>query len=200
MLHLTSRAAWGWPTGLEHNFEILLSKNNHQAQERPSSFGDRYCLSFKSMKVLVTQVSVGCFKPTKKREKLLGTSYVRGPNFNGSSTKCHVLRSSNLSSQCQGYYKGYIWWALRNLSPRDSTHKNASEPSYVSHRMSPTSPRKTRSKKKLQIYKNSKSRLCSPESKYAWNKIIVKQMKSDPFVNLHGFSLERPKGNVAWLV
>jgi hypothetical protein len=32
--------------------------------------------------------------------------------------------------------------------------------------------------------------LLSPESKYAWNKIISKQMESNPFVNLQGVSLE----------
>jgi hypothetical protein len=34
----------------------------------------------------------------------------------------------------------------------------------------------------------------SPESKYAWNKIVSKQTKSDPFVNLQGVSLEGPRG------
>jgi hypothetical protein len=38
------------------------------------------------------------------------------------------------------------------------------------------------------------SNLLSPESKYAWNKIIVKQMESDPYVNLQGVSLESPRG------
>jgi hypothetical protein len=32
--------------------------------------------------------------------------------------------------------------------------------------------------------------LLSPESKYAWNKIVSKQMESNPFVNLKGVSLE----------
>jgi hypothetical protein len=32
--------------------------------------------------------------------------------------------------------------------------------------------------------------LLSPESKYAWNKIVVKQTESNPFVNLQGVSLE----------
>ena len=36
--------------------------------------------------------------------------------------------------------------------------------------------------------------LLSPESKYAWNKIISKQTESDPFVNLQGDSLEGPRG------
>ncbi len=36
--------------------------------------------------------------------------------------------------------------------------------------------------------------LLSPKSKYAWNKIISKQMESDPFVNLQGISLEGPRG------
>jgi hypothetical protein len=31
-------------------------------------------------------------------------------------------------------------------------------------------------------------------SKYLWNKIVSKQMESDPFVNLQGVSLEGPKG------
>ncbi len=35
--------------------------------------------------------------------------------------------------------------------------------------------------------------LLSPESKYAWNKIISKQTESDPFVNLQGISLEDPR-------
>jgi hypothetical protein len=36
--------------------------------------------------------------------------------------------------------------------------------------------------------------LLSPESKYAWNKIISKQTESDPYVNLQGDSLEGPRG------
>jgi hypothetical protein len=38
------------------------------------------------------------------------------------------------------------------------------------------------------------SNLLSPESKYAWNKIVVKQMEGDPYVNLQGVSLEGPRG------
>jgi hypothetical protein len=38
------------------------------------------------------------------------------------------------------------------------------------------------------------SNLLSPESKYAWNKIIVEQTESDPYVNLQGDSLEGPRG------
>jgi hypothetical protein len=38
------------------------------------------------------------------------------------------------------------------------------------------------------------SNLLSPESKYAWNKIVIAQMESDPFVNLQGVSLEGPRG------
>jgi hypothetical protein len=36
--------------------------------------------------------------------------------------------------------------------------------------------------------------LLSPESKYLWNKIVSKQMESNPFVNLQGVSLEGPRG------
>jgi hypothetical protein len=36
--------------------------------------------------------------------------------------------------------------------------------------------------------------LLSPESKYAWNKIVSKQTESNPFVNLQGVSLEGPRG------
>jgi hypothetical protein len=36
--------------------------------------------------------------------------------------------------------------------------------------------------------------LLSPESKYAWNKIISEQTESNPFVNLQGISLEDPRG------
>jgi hypothetical protein len=36
--------------------------------------------------------------------------------------------------------------------------------------------------------------LLSPESKYAWNKIVGEQTESDPFVNLQGDSLEGPRG------
>ncbi len=36
--------------------------------------------------------------------------------------------------------------------------------------------------------------LLSPESKYAWNKIISEQMESNPVVNLQGISLEGPRG------
>jgi hypothetical protein len=36
--------------------------------------------------------------------------------------------------------------------------------------------------------------LLSPVSKYAWNKIVSKQAKKDPFVNLQGVSLEGPRG------
>jgi hypothetical protein len=38
------------------------------------------------------------------------------------------------------------------------------------------------------------SNLLSPESKYTWNKIVVKQMEGDPYVNLQGVSLEGPRG------
>ncbi len=38
------------------------------------------------------------------------------------------------------------------------------------------------------------SDLLSPESKYAWNKIIIKQTEGDPYVNLQGVSLEGPRG------
>jgi hypothetical protein len=38
------------------------------------------------------------------------------------------------------------------------------------------------------------SNLLSPKSKYAWNKIVVEQMESNPFVNLQGVSLEGPRG------
>jgi hypothetical protein len=38
------------------------------------------------------------------------------------------------------------------------------------------------------------SNLLSPESKYAWNKIVSEQTESDPFVNLQGDSLEGPRG------
>jgi hypothetical protein len=37
------------------------------------------------------------------------------------------------------------------------------------------------------------SNLLSPESKYLWNKIVRKQTKSDPFMNLQGVSLEGPR-------
>jgi hypothetical protein len=36
--------------------------------------------------------------------------------------------------------------------------------------------------------------LLSPKSKYAWNKIVIKQMESDLFVNLQGVSMEGPRG------
>ncbi len=36
--------------------------------------------------------------------------------------------------------------------------------------------------------------LFSPESKYAWNKIVSEQMESDPYVNLQGDNLEGPRG------
>ncbi len=36
--------------------------------------------------------------------------------------------------------------------------------------------------------------LLSPESKYAWNKIVSKQTESDPYVNLQVDSLEDPRG------
>jgi hypothetical protein len=38
------------------------------------------------------------------------------------------------------------------------------------------------------------SNLLSLESKYAWNKIIVEQTESNPYVNLQGVSLEGPRG------
>jgi hypothetical protein len=38
------------------------------------------------------------------------------------------------------------------------------------------------------------SNLLTPKSKYAWNKIVVKQMEGDPYVNLQGVSLEGPRG------
>ncbi len=38
------------------------------------------------------------------------------------------------------------------------------------------------------------SNLLSPESKYAWNKIVSKQTEDDPFVDLQGVLLEGPRG------
>jgi hypothetical protein len=38
------------------------------------------------------------------------------------------------------------------------------------------------------------SNLLSPESKYAWNKILCEQTESDPYVNLQGDTLEGPRG------
>jgi hypothetical protein len=38
------------------------------------------------------------------------------------------------------------------------------------------------------------SNLLSPESKYAWNKIVSVQMESNPYVNLQGDTLEGPRG------
>jgi hypothetical protein len=38
------------------------------------------------------------------------------------------------------------------------------------------------------------SNFLSPESKYPWNKIVVEQTESDPYVNLQGVSLEGPRG------
>jgi hypothetical protein len=38
------------------------------------------------------------------------------------------------------------------------------------------------------------SNLLSPESKYAWNKIVSKQTESNPYVNLQGDALEGPGG------
>jgi hypothetical protein len=35
--------------------------------------------------------------------------------------------------------------------------------------------------------------LLPPESKYAWKKIVSKQMESNSFVNLQGISLEGPR-------
>jgi hypothetical protein len=36
--------------------------------------------------------------------------------------------------------------------------------------------------------------LLSPKSKYVWNKIVIRQMESNPFVNLQSVSLEGPRG------
>jgi hypothetical protein len=36
--------------------------------------------------------------------------------------------------------------------------------------------------------------LLSPESKYAWNKIVSEQTESDPYVNLQGDMLQGPRG------
>ncbi len=38
------------------------------------------------------------------------------------------------------------------------------------------------------------SKLLSPESKYAWNKIVSEQTESNPYVNLQGDTLEGPRG------
>ncbi len=38
------------------------------------------------------------------------------------------------------------------------------------------------------------SNLLSPESKYAWNKILSEQTESNPYVNLQGDTLEGPRG------
>jgi hypothetical protein len=38
------------------------------------------------------------------------------------------------------------------------------------------------------------SNLLSPESKYAWNKIVSEQTECNPYVNLQGETLEGPSG------
>ncbi len=38
------------------------------------------------------------------------------------------------------------------------------------------------------------SNLLSPESKYAWNKIVCEQTENDPYVNLQGDSFQGPRG------
>jgi hypothetical protein len=38
------------------------------------------------------------------------------------------------------------------------------------------------------------SNLLSPESKYAWNKIVSEQTEGNPYVNLQGYTLEGPRG------
>jgi hypothetical protein len=38
------------------------------------------------------------------------------------------------------------------------------------------------------------SNLLSPESKYAWNKIVSKQTESDPYANLQGDTMQGPRG------
>ncbi len=38
------------------------------------------------------------------------------------------------------------------------------------------------------------SNLLSPESKYAWNKIVSEQTESNPYVNLQGVALQGPRG------
>ena len=38
------------------------------------------------------------------------------------------------------------------------------------------------------------SNLLSPESKYAWNKIVCEQTENDPYVNLQGDTLQGPRG------
>jgi hypothetical protein len=45
-------------------------------------------------------------------------------------------------------------------------------------------------KKMFAFYSN----LLSPESKYAWNKIISKQMESNPYINIQGDTLQGPRG------
>jgi hypothetical protein len=40
------------------------------------------------------------------------------------------------------------------------------------------------------------SNLLSPKSKYSWNKIVSKQMESNPYVNLQGDTLEGPRGTL----
>ncbi len=42
--------------------------------------------------------------------------------------------------------------------------------------------------------------LLSPESKYAWSKIVSEQTESNPYINLQGESAARPRGNVASVV
>ncbi len=36
--------------------------------------------------------------------------------------------------------------------------------------------------------------LLSSESKYSWNKIVIKQTESNPYLNLHGVTLKGPRG------
>ncbi len=42
--------------------------------------------------------------------------------------------------------------------------------------------------------------LLSPKSNYTWNKIVVKQRESDPFVNFSRCLSGRPKGNAQQVV
>ncbi len=145
-----------------HNLQILLSKRNPPASRTTIKRQGSVLTFFKLRKgISCTSLCLGVlrarnavifslqFAQREKPKKILPMSYLRGQTSNVSSTKRCVLSSRNSSPQRHQYYEVYMQRVLQSLSQKEIIHKNVSARSYVSHRLSPTYPRKTRYKKRL---------------------------------------------------
>jgi hypothetical protein len=139
--------------------KILLIKDSNQAQVQPSSFGDRYCLSVKSRKLSVATVSVWVHleqetpsiffyellnarnKKLSPYEQCTRTKYQRF--VNKALRSAFKKRIISMPTLLQGLHMMSLTKSVPNgLKPRKCK--------CMSRRLSPTFPKKTRSKTKLQ--------------------------------------------------